>query len=55
MTSLGAASHLLIAHDVQVFMKVWARRVLTADYTNGKTWAYMDKVGIMHTGHSPFK
>lgn len=36
-------------------MKVWARRVLTADYTKGKTWAYMDKVGIMHTGESPFK
>ncbi|RDX53668.1 hypothetical protein OH76DRAFT_1453488 [Lentinus brumalis] len=39
----------------KVFMKAWARRVLTADYTNGKTWAYMDKVGIMHTGASPFK
>ena len=36
-------------------MKAWARRVLTADYSNGKTWAYMDKVGIMHTGASPFK
>ena len=39
----------------QVFMKAWARRVLTADYSKGKTWAYMDKVGIMHTGASPFK
>jgi len=39
----------------KVFMRAWARRVLTADYTNGKTWAYMDKVGIMHTGASPFK
>ncbi|KAL4242327.1 Globin-sensor domain-containing protein [Abortiporus biennis] len=39
----------------KVFMKVWARRVLTSDYTAGKTWAYMDKVGIMHTGVSPFK
>ncbi|KAI0700768.1 Protoglobin-domain-containing protein [Cytidiella melzeri] len=39
----------------KVFMKVWARRVLTADYSNGKTWAYMDKVGIMHTGVSSFK
>ncbi|CCM05568.1 uncharacterized protein FIBRA_07795 [Fibroporia radiculosa] len=38
-----------------VFMKAWARRVLTADYSSGKTWAYMDKVGIMHTGVSPFK
>ncbi|KDQ49568.1 hypothetical protein JAAARDRAFT_639378 [Jaapia argillacea MUCL 33604] len=39
----------------KVFMKSWARRVLTSDYTSGKTWAYMDKVGIMHTGVSPFK
>jgi hypothetical protein len=39
----------------KVFMKSWARRVLTADYTSDKTWAYMDKVGIMHTGVSPFK
>ncbi|PCH41472.1 hypothetical protein WOLCODRAFT_24769 [Wolfiporia cocos MD-104 SS10] len=39
----------------KVFMKAWARRVLTADYSSGKTWAYMDKVGIMHTGASPFK
>ncbi|TFK48107.1 hypothetical protein OE88DRAFT_1665207 [Heliocybe sulcata] len=39
----------------KVFMKSWARRVLTSDYTTGKTWAYMDKVGIMHTGVSPFK
>lgn len=36
-------------------MKVWARKVLMSDYSNGKTWAYMDKVGIMHTGVSPFK
>ncbi|KAI0772026.1 Protoglobin-domain-containing protein [Trametes elegans] len=39
----------------KVFMKAWARRVLTADYSSGKTWAYMDKVGVMHTGASPFK
>ncbi|EIN08029.1 hypothetical protein PUNSTDRAFT_104235 [Punctularia strigosozonata HHB-11173 SS5] len=47
----------------KVFLKSWARRVLTTDYSNGKacffycmgTWAYMDKVGIMHTGESPFK
>ncbi|KAK1231457.1 hypothetical protein PQX77_005437 [Marasmius sp. AFHP31] len=39
----------------KVFMKSWARRVLTADYTSDVTWAYMDKVGIMHTGASPFK
>ncbi|KAF8831356.1 hypothetical protein HHX47_DHR1000666 [Lentinula edodes] len=33
----------------KIFMKSWARRVLTSDYSSGKTWAYMDKVGIMHT------
>ena len=26
-----------------------------ADYTSGKTWQYMDKVGIMHTGVKSFK
>jgi hypothetical protein len=36
-------------------MKKWANRVLTADYSSGETWAYMDKVGVMHTGVSPFK
>ncbi|KAH8823113.1 Protoglobin-domain-containing protein [Flagelloscypha sp. PMI_526] len=39
----------------KVFMKSWARRVLTADYTSDKTWVYMNKVGLMHTGVSPFK
>ncbi|KDQ51188.1 hypothetical protein JAAARDRAFT_140681 [Jaapia argillacea MUCL 33604] len=39
----------------KVFMKSWARRVLTSDYTSGKTWVHMDKVGIMRTGVSPFK
>ncbi|KIY52768.1 hypothetical protein FISHEDRAFT_34784 [Fistulina hepatica ATCC 64428] len=39
----------------KVFMKNWARRVLTSDYSSGKTWAYMDKVGIMHTGVKSFK
>ncbi|KDQ59321.1 hypothetical protein JAAARDRAFT_34063 [Jaapia argillacea MUCL 33604] len=39
----------------KVFMKSWARRILTSDYSSGKTWAYMDKVGVMHTGASPFK
>ncbi|KAJ4488027.1 Protoglobin-domain-containing protein [Lentinula aciculospora] len=39
----------------KIFMKSWARRVLTSDYTSGKTWAYMDKVGIMHTGVKSFK
>ncbi|KAF9262300.1 hypothetical protein L218DRAFT_945405 [Marasmius fiardii PR-910] len=39
----------------KVFMKSWARRVLTADYSSDGTWAYMDKVGVMHTGASPFK
>lgn len=36
-------------------MKNWARRVLTSNYSSGKTWAYMDKVGIMHTGIKAFK
>ncbi|KAJ3825546.1 Protoglobin-domain-containing protein [Lentinula raphanica] len=41
----------------KIFMKSWARRVLTSDYSDpaGKTWAYMDKVGIMHTGVKAFK
>ncbi|KAH8925710.1 hypothetical protein BT69DRAFT_1216259 [Atractiella rhizophila] len=39
----------------KVFMKVWATRILTSDYTDGKTWAYMDKVGLMHTGIHVFK
>jgi hypothetical protein len=39
----------------KVFMKSWARRILTADYNSNATWTYMDKVGIMHTGVSPFK
>ncbi|RDB22203.1 hypothetical protein Hypma_010721 [Hypsizygus marmoreus] len=39
----------------KIFMKSWARRVLTSDYSSGKTWAYMDKVGIMHTGVKSFK
>lgn len=40
---------------LQIFMKSWARRVLTSDYSSGKTWAYMDKVGIMHTGVKSFR
>ncbi|KAJ7593495.1 Protoglobin-domain-containing protein [Mycena floridula] len=39
----------------KIFMKNWARRVLTSDYSSGKTWAWMDKVGIMHTGVKAFK
>ncbi|KZV73417.1 hypothetical protein PENSPDRAFT_648950 [Peniophora sp. CONT] len=39
----------------KIFMRTWCRRVLMADYTSGKTWAYMDKVGIMHTGVKSFK
>ncbi|KAF9069820.1 Protoglobin-domain-containing protein [Rhodocollybia butyracea] len=39
----------------KIFMKSWARRVLTSDYSSGKTWAYMYKVGIMHTGVKSFK
>ncbi|KAF8916681.1 Protoglobin-domain-containing protein [Mucidula mucida] len=39
----------------KIFMKAWCRRVLTADYTSIKTFQYLDKVGIMHTGAKPFK
>ncbi|THU92160.1 hypothetical protein K435DRAFT_214205 [Dendrothele bispora CBS 962.96] len=39
----------------KIFMKAWARRILTSDYSSPKTWAYMDKVGIMHTGVKSFK
>ncbi|KAJ3980823.1 Protoglobin-domain-containing protein [Lentinula detonsa] len=41
----------------KIFMKSWARRVLTSDYSDpaGKTWSYMDKVGIMHTGVKAFR
>jgi len=39
----------------KVFMRAWARRVLTSDYTSDATWKYMDKVGIMHTGVKSFK
>ncbi|KAF5365693.1 hypothetical protein D9758_003277 [Tetrapyrgos nigripes] len=39
----------------KVFMCSWARRILTADYSSPKTWAYLDKVGIMHTGVKSFK
>ncbi|KAI0030371.1 Protoglobin-domain-containing protein [Vararia minispora EC-137] len=39
----------------KVFMRTWCRRVLTADYSSGKVWTYMDKVGIMHTGAKAFK
>ncbi|KAK0221017.1 Protoglobin-domain-containing protein [Armillaria nabsnona] len=39
----------------KIFMKAWARRIITADYSSPKTWAYLDKVGIMHTGVKSFK
>ncbi|KIY67485.1 hypothetical protein CYLTODRAFT_353119 [Cylindrobasidium torrendii FP15055 ss-10] len=39
----------------KIFMKTWARRVLTADYMNVKTFQYLDKVGLMHTGAKSFK
>ncbi|KIK59842.1 hypothetical protein GYMLUDRAFT_169079 [Collybiopsis luxurians FD-317 M1] len=45
----------LVYRKVTIFMKSWARRVLASDYSSGKTWAYMDKVGIMHTGVKSFK
>ncbi|KAJ3506249.1 hypothetical protein NLJ89_g6974 [Agrocybe chaxingu] len=39
----------------KVFMKAWARRILTSDFTSVKTFQYLDKVGIMHTGVKSFK
>ncbi|ESK96911.1 hypothetical protein Moror_6489 [Moniliophthora roreri MCA 2997] len=39
----------------KIFMKAWARRILTSDFSSLKTWSYLDKVGIMHTGVKSFK
>ncbi|KAG8749744.1 hypothetical protein FRC11_011081, partial [Ceratobasidium sp. 423] len=37
------------------FLKLWAIKVFTADYNNPKTYEYLDKVGVMHTGKAGFK
>ncbi|KAB5590704.1 hypothetical protein CTheo_5852 [Ceratobasidium theobromae] len=36
-------------------LKVWVVKVFTADYTDPKTFEYLDRVGVMHTGKSGFK
>ena len=35
---------------LQVFMKNWCRRLLSSDFSSPKTFTWMDKVGVMHTG-----
>ncbi|KAF8750010.1 Protoglobin [Rhizoctonia solani] len=37
------------------FLKVWVVKVFTADYNDPKTFEYLDRVGIMHTGKAGFK
>ncbi|KAG8744010.1 hypothetical protein FRC10_010989 [Ceratobasidium sp. 414] len=37
------------------FLKIWVAKVFTSDYTDPKTFEYLDKVGIMHTGQAGFK
>ncbi|KAL1740035.1 Protoglobin-domain-containing protein [Schizophyllum fasciatum] len=39
----------------KVFMKNWCRRLLSSDFSSPKTFTWMDKVGIMHTGVKSFK
>ncbi|KAF8603717.1 hypothetical protein BDV93DRAFT_493283 [Ceratobasidium sp. AG-I] len=37
------------------FLKVWVVKIFTADYNDPKTFEYLDRVGIMHTGVAGFK
>ncbi|CCO32618.1 hypothetical protein RSOLAG1IB_10169 [Rhizoctonia solani AG-1 IB] len=37
------------------FLKVWVVKVFTADYNDPKTFEYLDRVGVMHTGKAGFK
>ncbi|CAE6338425.1 unnamed protein product [Rhizoctonia solani] len=37
------------------FLKLWLIKVFTADYNDPKTFEYLDRVGIMHTGKAGFK
>ncbi|CAE6527101.1 unnamed protein product [Rhizoctonia solani] len=37
------------------FLKLWVIKVFTADYNDPKTYEYLDKVGVMHTGKAGFK
>ncbi|KAG9088502.1 hypothetical protein FRC07_012523 [Ceratobasidium sp. 392] len=36
------------------FLRAWMFKVFTADYTDIKTFEYLDKVGLMHTGPAAF-
>ncbi|KAG8703508.1 hypothetical protein FRC09_004119 [Ceratobasidium sp. 395] len=36
------------------FLRAWMFKVFTADYTDLKTFEYLDKVGLMHTGPAAF-
>ncbi|CUA69290.1 hypothetical protein RSOLAG22IIIB_13980 [Rhizoctonia solani] len=40
---------------MQVVLKVWVLKVFTADYNDPKSFEYLDRVGIMHTGKPGFK
>ncbi|CAE6521397.1 unnamed protein product [Rhizoctonia solani] len=37
------------------FLRAWMFKVFTADYTDMKTFEYLDKVGLMHTGPAAFQ
>ncbi|CAE6468600.1 unnamed protein product [Rhizoctonia solani] len=37
------------------FLRAWMFKVFTADYTDIKTFEYLDKVGLMHTGPAAFQ
>jgi len=37
------------------FLKNYLVKLVTADYDSEKIWAYMDQVGVMHTGLPGFK
>ncbi|CAE6469834.1 unnamed protein product, partial [Rhizoctonia solani] len=37
------------------FLKVWLVKIFTADYNDHKTYEYLDRVGVMHTGKAGFK
>ncbi|CAE6449363.1 unnamed protein product [Rhizoctonia solani] len=37
------------------FLKLWLIKIFTADYNDPKTFEYLDRVGVMHTGKAGFK
>ncbi|KAH7338286.1 Protoglobin-domain-containing protein [Rhizoctonia solani] len=37
------------------FLKIWVVKIFTADYNDPKTFEYLDRVGVMHTGKAGFK